>query len=110
MTLRLLAELLHGPRKERELRESMDDIPQPTLNRKLSRLEEAGLIRKQSLERKSPWQLAAAAETEQLLTSVLSLADKLDERDAQERAQLRTRVVDSLKAPHLRLLGHSPPE
>lgn len=95
--LELLAVLLEGPATEKALVEALPHMTQPTAHKKLSRLAESGIIRREpgDTTRGHPWIVVAPASTADALEAILTLADALDLVDQQRREGIRGRIGGS---------------
>lgn len=91
----LLLELLSGPATETELIARLDDPSQPTANRHLHDLRRAGVVAQEAGKPRAPgrlWTLVHPVETEAVLNAVLNLAEAIDARSAQRRAEARMKL------------------
>ena len=91
----LLLELLEQPRTEVELLADAEEPAQPTGNRRLHRLKEAGLVSQEPGRARAPgrsWSLTHPAETEALLDALFALSDAIEGEDRARREQARRKV------------------
>ena len=91
----LLVALLEEPRSEKILLEEFGSVPQATGHRKLQRLADAGLIRRNSHEtsRGAPWIPTAPQPTTKFLSALFSLVDALEAVDQRDRNAIRDRLA-----------------
>lgn len=104
-----LLEMLKRPATEAELRLIAEEPSQSTMNRRLTRMREAGLIHREPGKAKAPgrlWTVVHPDETADLLDSLLSLAGAVEARDKKRREQAR-RELKRARASRagLRVLG-----
>jgi len=99
----LLVEILARPGTEKELVERAGTLLQPTVHKKLDRLAQAGLIRKDKGAggRGQPWEMVAPEATETCVRALLDLADALETADREARGDVRGRL-DPREQPRLR--------
>lgn len=74
--------------------EEVTGATQPTGNRRLARMERAGLIRREGDGWRAPgrrWSLAHPAETDALIAAAADLADAVAAQERREREALRQR-------------------
>lgn len=89
-----LARLLDGPATEAELMEEVTGATQPTGNRRLARLERAGLITRDGEGWRAPgrhWSLVHFDQIDALIAAAADLADAVAERERKQRAAMRRR-------------------
>jgi DNA-binding transcriptional ArsR family regulator len=104
-SLEILAALLENPLSEKSLVRVVKDATQPTIHKKLQKLEEVGLIKRPPFEGKRglPWSVVAPQASANLLRAVLLLSEALDSADQQVRQGLLKRLDESSK-PALRVV------
>lgn len=105
----LLLELLNGPRTEVHLLAAADEPGQPTGNRRLHRLREAGLVTQEAGNARAPgrlWSLAHPDETEALLTALFAVSEAIDARD-RARREAAARKLKRARAKRLGIRGIS---
>jgi hypothetical protein len=88
VSVAFLLQLLQSPATEAELVTSSDDTTQPTGNRRLHRLRQAGLVAQEPGRHRAPgrrWTVPHAEETNALLTALFALSDVIEARDRARR-------------------------
>lgn len=91
----ILLELLEGPATEAELISAIGEPSQPTMNRRLERLQEVGLIEHEPGKTKAPgrrWSVAHPDESANLLADLLALSEAVENRDAARRTAAARRL------------------
>lgn len=91
----LLLALLTKASTEAELLERLPNISQATVNRRLDRLRDAGVVSQEPGRRRAPgrpWTVQHPSETEAVLDALLTLAEAIDARERMERTQARRRL------------------
>jgi DNA-binding transcriptional ArsR family regulator len=94
----LLIELIGQPATEGELVESLGDVSQSTVNRRLSRLRDADLITQDPGNLKAPgraWTILHPTETDALLSALLLLSDAVEAQDRSRREVARRRLLQA---------------
>jgi DNA-binding HxlR family transcriptional regulator len=89
-----LARLLEGPATEAELMEDVTGATQPTGNRRLARMERAGLIEREGDGWRAPgrrWAVVHPQEVDAVIAAAADLADAVAERERRQRAAMRQR-------------------
>lgn len=92
----LLNELVSGPVTENALLSALPGTTQPTVNRRLHRLAEAGLVRQEPGKPQAPrrlWSVKHRAGVEAFLAAVLDLSTAVDADDRQIREEARARLA-----------------
>lgn len=95
VSLTFLLRLLERPLTEADLVASCDDATQPTTNRRLHRLRDAGLVKQESGKRRAPgrqWTALHVDETHALLTSLFGLSDAVEARGRAQRAAAKRKL------------------
>jgi DNA-binding IclR family transcriptional regulator len=106
LALELLLTLLEKAGSEKELVAALGGPTQPTVHKKLKRLEEIGLIRQTPAGRGAPWHVTARVETADLLRAMLGLADVLEDLAQEERSEAKARLTAARRqSADLRLAG-----
>ena len=91
----ILLQLLERPATEAELITAVGEPSQPTMHRRLERLEQAGLIEHEPGKTKAPgrrWSVADADETANVLAALLALSKAVEVRDAARREAAARRL------------------
>ena len=91
----LLLELLSGPQREVDLLAVEKALGQPTGNRRLHRLKDAGLIHQEPGKPHAPgrsWSVLHPAETEALVSALVTLAEAIDTRERREREATKRKL------------------
>jgi hypothetical protein len=95
LSVDLLVELLDEAMTEAELIEAVEEASQPSANRRLARLRDSRLISQETGKARAPgrlWIVVHPAETAALLTALFDLADAIDAKDRQRRANARRKL------------------
>lgn len=90
-----LLALLGEARTEAELLAVAGEPGQPTGNRRLHKLKEAGLVAQEAGSSHAPgrrWSLTQPAETAGLIEALLALSDAIDSNDRRQRETARNKV------------------
>jgi DNA-binding HxlR family transcriptional regulator len=91
----ILLELLEQPSTEADLIAKIGEPSQPTMNRRLERLEHVGLVQHEPGKPKAPgrlWSVVHVDETTKLLDAMLLLSDVVEATDAARRRAAARRL------------------
>lgn len=105
----LLLELLNAPQTEVALLAAADEPGQPTGNRRLHRLREAGMVTQEAGNSRAPgrlWSVAHPAETEALLAALFAVSEAIDASD-RARREVAARKLRRARAKRLGIRGVS---
>lgn len=105
VSVTFLLQLLERSATEADLVASCDDATQPTTNRRLHRLRDAGLVAQESGKRRAPrrrWSALHVDETHALLTTLFALSDAVEARERAQREAAK-RKLKRARAAHLGL-------
>lgn len=96
MGVEVLLELLAGAATEAGLVEAIEDATQPTINRRLGRLADAGLVSHEAGKPHTPglqWSVNHPQETDTLLQRMLDLVDTVDSASREQREAAKQRLT-----------------
>ncbi|HWK26177.1 MAG TPA: helix-turn-helix domain-containing protein [Solirubrobacter sp.] len=99
----LLVQLIGQPATEAELVDALADASQSTVNRRLSRLRDAGLVSQDPGNLKAPgraWKIVHPTETDTLISALLLLSDAVEAKD-RSRRELAKRSLSKARATRL---------
>jgi DNA-binding HxlR family transcriptional regulator len=96
LAVEILLLLLDAPRSEKALLELLPDVKQSSLHKKLARMRQVGLIHRPGMTkvkgRGVEWQVASPETTAPAIAALLNLGETLDDRDREQRGEIRRRL------------------